>query len=108
MDDDQEDADSVTQVELHIAQVVYAATSKGYRLALAVAVDAAYAQDILKEKLPDYLHASIETFVLPPRESLQGERETFAAWVPNNVRESLVKTGEYGGYYFSEYYYSLS
>jgi hypothetical protein len=107
MNEDHHTIDDRMQVELHIAQVVYAATSKGYRLALAVAVSAECAEAILKEKLPAYLHADIETFPLPARGAGK-ECQTFAAWVPDIAREGLVKTGESGGYYFSEYYYSMA
>jgi hypothetical protein len=74
MNEDQHNIDDRMQVELHIAQVVYAATSKGYRLALAVAVSAEYAEAILKEKLPGYLHADIETFPLPARGAARRHR----------------------------------
>jgi hypothetical protein len=107
MNEDHHTIEDRMQVELHIAQVVYAATSKGYRLALAVAVGAECAEAILKEKMPAYLHADIETFSLPARGAGK-ERQTFAAWVPDVAREGLTKTGESGGYYFSEYYYSTA
>ena len=107
MNEDRHNIDDRMQIELHIAQVVYAATSKGYRLALAVAVSAEYAEAILKEKLPAYLHADIETFPLPPLGAGDEERQTFAAWMPDVAREGLAKTGESGGYYFSEYCYSM-
>jgi hypothetical protein len=108
MNEDHHTIDDRMQVELHIAQVVYAATSKGYRLALAAAVSAEYAKAVLKEKLPAYLHADIETFPLPALGAGDEERQTFAAWVPDMAREGLAKTGESGGYYFSEYYYSMA
>ena len=107
MNEDHHPINDRMQVELHIAQVVYAATSKGYRLALAVAVGAECAEAILKEKLPAYLHADIETFSLPALGAGE-ERQTFAAWVPDTAREGLAKTGESGAYYFSEYYYSMA
>jgi hypothetical protein len=58
--------------------------------------------------MPDYLHADIETFPLPLREDVGKKSRIFAAWVPDMARECLAKTGESGGYYFSEYYYSMT
>jgi hypothetical protein len=107
MNDDQLESDSHLRDELHIAHVVYAATSTGYRLALAVAVSAEYATAVLKEKLPHYLHAAIETRPLPPQEAAGKKHPTFAAWVPDTARDCLAKTGKSSGYYFSEYYYSI-
>jgi hypothetical protein len=88
--------------------VVYAATSKGYRHAIAVATSPSYAEEIMKAKLPTCLRGDIETLTLPRHEIDDDGRKTVTAWVPNQVRESLYKVGISNGYYFSELYYSFS
>jgi hypothetical protein len=87
---------------------VYAATSKGYRHAIAVATSPSYAEEIMKAKLPTCLRGDIETLTLPRHEIDDDGRKTVTAWVPNQVRESLYKVGISNGYYFSELYYSFS
>ena len=88
--------------------MVYAATSKGYLQAIAVATSPSYAEEIMKAKLPMCLHGDIETLTLPPHEIDDNGHKTVTAWVPNQVRESLYKVGVSNGYYFSERYYSFS
>ncbi|RDS78954.1 hypothetical protein DWU98_20265 [Dyella monticola] len=106
MSDDRHESDSHLRSELHIAQVVHAAISKGYQLALVVAMTATYAADILKQKLPAARSHRNVSLAAPRNRRSRGA--TFSEWVPDKALEGLAKTGEAGGYYFAEYFYSMS
>ena len=89
MSDEFNNSDQSIQLELYVSRVVYAATSKGYRHAIAVATSPSYAEEIMKAKLPTCLRGDIETLTLPRHEIDDDGRKTVTAWVPNQVPESL-------------------
>jgi hypothetical protein len=100
--------DDIDLQHLYVSYMTYAATSEGYRMALVVACSAAYAEEVLKEKLAARFHQSIETIPLPPKEANIAGRKTISVMVPDEARVSLYKVGASKGFYFAELYYSLS
>jgi hypothetical protein len=95
-----------TDAYLYISRLLYAATSKGYRLAFVVAATAEYAEQILKQKTPECGHATIETAPLGAKGD--AHRNDPADWVPDEARRALANVGAMKGFYYSELFYSIS
>jgi|SRR6185312_527430 len=90
----------------YLSYMNYAATGEGLTSCLAVAATAKAAEQILKEKLPEYFHRGIVT--TPIDASADDEARTMIQWIPLAASEILRQIPPSTGHYFTEIHYNLS
>lgn len=91
---------------LYLGYVNYHATGEGVTSCISVAGSARRAEQIIRERLPDYFHVGIVTG--PISEGTSEDIARMIEWVPANARSTLVSIPGGTGEYYSEFHYNLS
>lgn len=90
----------------YLSYMNYFATGEGQTSCLAVAGTPEAAEQILKEKLPEYFHRGIVTTSIDA--DADADAKAMIQWIPLAASEVLRQIPPSAGHYFTEIYYNLS
>lgn len=95
-----------TKAGLYLCYMNYHATGEGVRSCIAVAGSTRRAEQLIKEKLPDYFHAGL--VVASIDDDADAAAVQMLEWIPLPVKATLAKIPRGTGEYYSELHYNLS
>lgn len=90
---------------LYLCYMNYHATGEGVTSCISIAGSAQRAEQLIKEKLPEYFHAGLVTGLI--KEDASEDVMRMVEWIPERVKSTLVRIPRGTGEYYSEFHYNL-
>ena len=91
---------------LYLCYMNYHATGEGVTSCISIAGSAQRAEQLIKEKLPEYFHAGLVTGSI--NEGASEDVMQMIEWIPSRVKARLAGIPRGTGQYYSELHYNLS